>query len=133
MCGKQRLVVGSDLKRFMLHAPKLFPRAKIRTVAGVADSSTLADRILVLLNKTLERFVTTKEITALIGKPWREVSIAVLTPFFRRRIEVLGWKYVPVKGKVGKGKLGARFERFVPNQSEGALSAYMSGPTPLIA
>jgi hypothetical protein len=125
VCGKQRLVVGSDLKRFMLNADKLFPGATIKIVGDVAESNTLADRILVLLNKTVERFVSVKEITTLIGKPWRGVSHDVLSPFFRRRIEVLGWRYVPVKGKVGKGKLGTRFERIVLNQADGVLSAYL--------
>jgi hypothetical protein len=118
VCGKQRLVVGSDLKRFMLNVEKLFPGAKVPTIGAFSDNSTLADRILGLLSKTQDRVLTTKAIAPVIERDWRQVSPDVLTPFFRKRLEVLGWKYVPVKGKVGRGKLGTRFERLQSEQSQ---------------
>jgi hypothetical protein len=133
VCGKQRLVVGCDLKRFMLNADRLFPGAKIITVGSVGDNTTIANRILELLTKTAQQVLSVKEIEKLIGKPWRQISSDVLTPFFRKHIGALGWKYEPVKGKVGRGKQGTRFERIAPMVHEGVLSAYMCCPTPSIA
>jgi hypothetical protein len=123
MCGEQRLVVGSDLKRFMLHAPKLFPGAKIMTVGDVSNNSTLITTILELLNKTQGRVLTAKELSSLIGKDWRKVSRDVLTADFLKTIALLGWRYVPVKGRSGRGKVGTRFERIAPEQSPGVLSS----------
>ena len=126
VCGKQRLVVGCDLKRFMLNADRLFPGAKITTVGTVGDNTTVANRILELLTKTVQQVLTVKDIERLIGKAWRQISSDVITPFFRKRIEAIGWTYVPVKGKIGRGKQGTRFERIAPMmEHEGVLTAYM--------
>jgi hypothetical protein len=111
VCGKQRLVVGSDLKRFMSNVGMLFPGASVTAVGPISDNSNLADRVLNLLSKTEGQVVTVKVISALVERPWREVSHCVLTPFFKRRLEMLGWRYVPVRGKVGRGKIGTRFEQ----------------------
>jgi hypothetical protein len=73
--------------------------------------------------------VTIKEIEKVIGKPWRQVSGDVMTLFFRRKIKALGgWEYKPVRGKVGRNKLGTRFERIEGIEHEGALSSNL-GPT----
>jgi hypothetical protein len=126
VCGKQRLVVAGNLKRFLLHVDKMFPGTPEPKIVGdVRDNTTVSNRILELLSKTVERAVTAKEIQTLIGKPWRQVSSDVITPFFDKRVRALGWQYRPVTGKVGKGKLGTRFERIVPDPHEGVLSAYM--------
>jgi hypothetical protein len=111
VCGKQRLIVGCDLKQFMLKVKKLFPGAKVNTEEVGSDNNTLAARILGLLSTTEARCVTAKELSIVIGRPWREVSRDVLTPFFRECIAVLGWKYIPVPGKPKKGRPGTRFER----------------------
>lgn len=125
VCGKQRLVVGSDLKRFMLHANNLFPGAKIRSVGNVSDNSTLMTKVLQLLTNPDQRIVTAQEVTKHIGKDWRKVSSDVRTPEFETAIGALGWHYVPVKGRVGRGKQGTRFERIAPMEHEGILSKHM--------
>jgi hypothetical protein len=124
VCGKQSLVVGCDLKRFML----LFPEAKITTVGTVGDNTTVANRILELPTKTVQQVLAVKDIERLIGKAWRQISSDVITPFFRKRIEAIGWTYVPVKGKIGRGKQGARFERIAPKmEHEGVLTGLDGG------
>jgi hypothetical protein len=74
VCGKQRLVVGSDMKRFMANAQKLFPGAKIRTVGNVSDNTTWITKILQVLSDTQDRTLSTKELSKRIGKPWSKVS-----------------------------------------------------------
>jgi hypothetical protein len=118
VCGKQRLVVGSDLKRFMLNASKLFPGAKITTVGDLSQSSTWIARILEVLNDTKEPVLTTKSLTKIVEKSWRDLSSNVLTPEFQTALTALGWRYV-----VHRGRLGARFERIAPAQDQGALAA----------
>jgi hypothetical protein len=118
VCGKQRLVVGSDLKRFMANASNLFPGAKIRTVGDLSDSSTWIDRIIGLLNKTQAPVLTTKAVGEMLGKQWRDLAGNIMTPEFLSALTALGWRYVPLKGR-----LGARFERMTPAQAEGALAA----------
>ncbi len=108
MCGKQRLVVGSDLKRFMANASRLFPGATIRTVGGVSDSGTWITRVLEVLNRTEARTLTTKDLTKRLKREWRSVSRNVLTPEFLRIIATLGWRYVS-----NRGRGGSRFERTV--------------------
>jgi hypothetical protein len=106
VCGKQRLVVGSDLRRFMASAPKLFPGAKIRTIGAPTDNTTLATKIIKLLNYTTKRVLTTKVLSKLIERPWRSISRNIMTPKFRSNLDALGWRYVS-----HRGKLGSRFER----------------------
>jgi hypothetical protein len=130
VCGKQRLVVGSDLKRFMLNAERLFPGAKITTMDDASDT-TWKTKVLVLLNKTTKPVLTTKEITEHLGKPWGKLSRDVLTADFHDTIAARGWRYWPVRGRVKRGGLGARFERIAPIstvgalQDQGILSAYL--------
>jgi hypothetical protein len=109
-----------------LNADRLFPGAKIRTVGHVGDNNTLITTILELLNKTEGRVLTAKELSKLIDKDWRKVSRDVLTPDFLRTITALGWRYVPVKGRVGRGKEGTRFERIAPEQSSDRVGALSS-------
>ena len=101
VCGNQRLVVGSDLKRFMTSAPTLFPGAQIRTVEGCLDGATWITRTLELLSKTQDRVLPTKVLSRHIGKPWRAVSRNVLTEEFMSNLTALGWRYVPLKGRGG--------------------------------
>lgn len=122
LCGKQRLVVGSDLKRFMTNATKLFPGAKIRTVGNLSDNATWITRILEILSNTRERVLTTKELTKITGKPWSKVSFNVLKPEFLSGIAALGWRYVSLKGCKG-----SRFERVAPVQPDAVLLPVMSG------
>lgn len=116
LCGKQRLVVSSELKGFMSHAGRLFPGAVIRTVGDHTDETTRAGTIIKLLsNPELPPVLTTRQIGTLSGKPWRSVSSNVVTPEFREAIAALGWTYVP-----GRGRRQGRFVRTTPTQIQGA-------------
>jgi hypothetical protein len=121
LCGKQRLVISSDLKSFMANAARLFPGANIRT-AGVYSKSTRVALLIQILSKPdLPTKLTTKDISRLMeaetGKkvPWRTVSSNVLTEDFGRALEAIGWRYVP-----GKGRGGSHFERRPLIQSQAA-------------
>ena len=106
-CGKQRLVVSSDLESFMSNAHVLFPGAKITTCSGYDDSSTWVHKMIEVLNRPeMGETVTTKQLTKLLGKPWRSISRNVLTPEFESALVSMGWRYVS-----GKGPKGSRFER----------------------
>jgi hypothetical protein len=114
-CGKQRLVISSDLKGFMSNVTKLFPGANIRT-AGVYTKTTRVGLVIeILSNPDLPPKLTTKDISRLIeartGKrtPWRTVSSNVLTADFSRALEAIGWRYLP-----GRGRGGSHFERTRP-------------------
>src|SRR5215470_11672278 len=121
LCGKQRLVISSDLKSFMANAARLFPGANIRT-AGVYSKTTKIELLIQILSKPdLPTKLTTKDISRLMeaetGKrvPWRTVSSNVLTEDFGRALEAIGWRYVP-----GKGRGGSHFERIPPIQFQAA-------------
>jgi hypothetical protein len=115
VCGKQRLVVSSDLKSFMTNVGKLFPGASVRT-AGDYEGNQWSHRIIALLGKhSMLRVVTTKQIGRAINKPWRAVSSNVLTPEFLAAVEALGWRYV---SKRGPG--GSRFERARTQEAQAA-------------
>jgi hypothetical protein len=111
-CGKQRLVISSDLKSFMANAARLFPGANIRTAEVYAKTTQVSLLIEILSNPELPAKLTTKDISRLIeaktGKrtPWRVVSSNVLTEEFSKALDTLGWRYVP-----GKGRGGSHFER----------------------
>jgi hypothetical protein len=70
------------------------------------DNSTLAAKILELLNNTPKRVLTTKVLSKLIKRPWRSISRNIMTPKFRSDLAALGWRYVS-----HRGKLGSRFEQ----------------------
>jgi hypothetical protein len=106
VCGKQRLVVGSDLQRFIANANRLFPGATITTIGDHTDNAPWKPKILMVLNSAKAPVVTSKELSRTIGRPWREVSGNVVTPDFLSIIASLGWRYVSKKGRGG-----ARFER----------------------
>ena len=108
VCSKQRLVVGSDLQRFMANASRLFPGASITTVGDHGDNTPWKSKILVALHSAEATTVTNRDLTRSIGRPWREVSRNVVTPDFLDVIADMGWRYV---SKRGRG--GARFERTV--------------------
>ena len=101
-CGKQRLVISSDLKGFTADAERLFPGATITLVGDYGDGARQADQVLkVLSNPELPPKLTTKQLSTIIRKPWRSVSTNVLTPEFERSIGSLGWRYVHQKGAAG--------------------------------
>jgi hypothetical protein len=112
VCGKQRLVISSDLKSFMANAARLFPRANIRTAGVYAKTTQVSLLIEILSNPDLPQKLTTKDLSRLMeaktGKrtPWRVVSSNVLTEEFSKALDTLGWRYVP-----GKGRCGSQFER----------------------
>ena len=108
VCGKQRLVVGSNLKRFMANVEMLFPKVKLVRVGNHSDRSTYGEQILAMLSTTRERLLSTKVISNLIGKPWRNVLPFVRTPAFLRSLKTLGWQYKSLRGRGG-----AQFERLV--------------------
>ena len=113
VCGKQRVVISSDLKRFRANAYRLFPGAKIRTVGDA--NATLSTKIIEVLSTTPDNVVTTKTLTKRIGKEWRTVSSKVMTPDFQSTLYSLGWRYVS-----SKGKCGARFERIPRGYAQAA-------------
>jgi hypothetical protein len=118
VCSKQRLVVGSDLQRFMANASRLFPGATITTVGDHTDNAPWKPKILMVLNGTEASTLTSKALTRIIGRPWREVSRNVVTPDFLSTIAGLGWRYV---SKRGRG--GARFERAVTSSDGRGLKS----------
>jgi hypothetical protein len=118
VCGKQRLVVGSDLTRFMANVHKLFPGAKVRTVGNHDNNATLATKILTLLSSTKEGVLSTKVLSKHLGKPWKDISSNVLTPEFLSSLVGLGWRYVSKKGRGG-----SRFEHTATDQTQAALTA----------
>jgi hypothetical protein len=114
VCGKQRLIVGSDLKRFLANADRLFPGAKIRTVGDHGEDATWTVRVLEALTKTQGQVLTSKDLAGIIKRPWREVSRNVLTQEFLSISKAQGWRYVSKKGRGG-----ARFERVGAQWGEG--------------
>jgi hypothetical protein len=116
VCGKQRLVVSSDLKSFMANAGKLFPGAKITTVGVNAQGDQWVAKVIDQLSKYDAEILNTKHLGQLLGKPWRELSSNVLRqPNFKDALETLGWRYVP-----GRGRGGSRFERIRPDLNQAA-------------
>ena len=113
MCGKQRLVVSSELKTFIANAGKLFPGAKVHTTGEGTEDAKLIDKVIELLNRpATPPVMTTAELGAVLGRPWRSVSSHLLTPEFKGALETIGWRYVSRKGRGG-----CRFERTVPNEA----------------
>jgi hypothetical protein len=121
MCGKQRLVISSDLKSFMSNVARLFPGANIRTAGVYTKPTRVALLIEILSNPDLPSKLTSKEISKLIeaktGRrtPWRTVSSNVLTEEFGRALDAIGWRYV-----TGRGRGGSRFERTQPRLIQAA-------------
>jgi hypothetical protein len=113
VCGKQRLVIGCDLRRFMSNAKRLFPGATIKVVGDTTDKSTWGNKVLKALSQTDQQVLNSKDLSRIIGRPWREVSRNVVTAEFLSIIEDHGWRY-----DHRKGKLGACFVR-TPSHSEG--------------
>ena len=112
-CGKQRLVVSSDLKSFMASAHMLFPGAKITTVGEYTQGATWGHKVIEILNKPeMGEVITTKQLAKLLRRPWRFVSSNVLTPEFENALVSMSWRYV-----TGKGRNGSRFERVTPDHS----------------
>ena len=112
-CGKQRLVISSDLKTFMANAHILFPGAKITTAGAYTEGSTWTHKVIEILNKPeMGEVVTTKQLSKLLGRPWRSVSTNVLTPEFESALVSMGWRYV-----TSKGRNGSRLERVIPDHS----------------
>lgn len=110
-CGKQRLVISSDLKSFMSSAHILFPGAKITTAGEYSEGSTWTHKVIEILNKPeMGEVVNTKQLSKLLRRPWRSVSSNVLTPEFESALVSMGWRYV-----TGKGRNGSRFERVTPD------------------
>ena len=113
VCGKQRLVISSELKSLLAHISTLFPGANVRGDCNLAEDSTWTLRVLEILSKPeLPEKITTSHIGQLLGKPWREVSSNVLTPEVKKAFEGLGWCYVPKRGRGG-----GCFERTKVNKS----------------
>jgi hypothetical protein len=112
MCGKQRLVVACDFQSFMANAGTLFPGAKVRTTTRAGDGGRWTERVIKILNGSTAAKVTTGELGELLGKSWRSVRYAVLTPEFFSALDGMGWRYVP-----SKGRGGGRFERTMPNEA----------------
>ncbi len=113
VCGKQRLVVSGDLKRFMANVGRLFPGAKTKTIGASTDNDTWGTKALQVISSTQGSVLTTVALGENLGKSWRKISHRILTPEFERSIAGIGWRYVRLKGR-----LGARFERTVADLPE---------------
>jgi hypothetical protein len=109
-CGKMRLVVSGELRSLLANVGRLFPGAQVR-ITGAGAGGTWGDKVVGILSASTTPVVTTSELGKLLGKPWARVRYAVLTADFTSAIETLGWRYIP-----GKGRLGGRFERVMPNE-----------------
>jgi hypothetical protein len=125
VCGKMRLIIACDQKRFMSNVHTLFPGVpnhNIRIVRGGVDDaakSTVQAKVIALLKGTQKDTLHTKEISRhLGGREWRSVQHYVRKPPFDSIIATDGWEYFP-----GKGCKGAYFKRLVSHQSEGVLSS----------
>jgi hypothetical protein len=120
VCGKMRLVIACDQKRFMSNVHTLFPgvrRSNIRVVSAVDDHSTMQTQVLDLLSSSQQDIVRSKEISRQLGKAWRSIVHYVNTPAFKRCTETIGWKY-----RDHKGCKGSYFERLPLNAPEGVLN-----------
>ena len=117
VCGKQRLVVSSELKSFMSNVGRLFPGASITIASDYTEDGTWAHKVLELLSKpTLSKQITTKQIGQRLGKPWRELSsYLVKDEPFMEAVDGLGWRYVK-----GAGRGGSKFERIPAALSQAA-------------
>lgn len=110
VCGKQRLVISSDLRSFAKSCPDLFPGARIVKAAGCQGKTSQARRVLeVLGDPTLPPEVTTRTIADRLHTEWRKIASNVVTQDFETAIGALGWRY-----DKGKGRRGARFARLTP-------------------
>jgi hypothetical protein len=101
VCGRQRLVISCNLKRFSVFIHKLFPGAKIRTADDALATATLGTKLLEFLRTSKETKVTSKQIKNCLGRPWRAVSAQVLKQYLTVIEDDLGWKYVKGLGRAG--------------------------------
>jgi hypothetical protein len=126
VCGKMRLVIACDKKRFLSNVQMLFPgvrKSNIRVVSGVDDNNSIQAKVLELLSTAQGDILHSKEISRHIGRDWRSIVHYVNTPAFESACAALGWKY-----KNRKGCKGSYFKRVTFDQSEGALSAHLPSP-----
>jgi hypothetical protein len=110
-CGTMRLVVSCELESFIANVGRLFPGATVR-ITGAGEGGTWSEKVVAILNASQAPVVTTSELGKRLGKPWARVRYAVLTENFNNAIEAMGWRYNP-----GKGRLGGRFERMMPDEA----------------
>jgi hypothetical protein len=102
VCGKQRLVISSELKSLVSHISTLFPGANVCRNNGLTEGGTWLLRVLDILSKAGQpEVLTTNHIGQVLGKPWREISSNVVTDSTRKAFEGLGWKYVAKRGRGG--------------------------------
>src|SRR4029077_6623902 len=104
VCGKMRLVIACDKKRFLSNVQTLFPgvrRSNIRVVGDVDDHNTMQVKVLDLLSTTQGDILSTKEISRRLGREWRYIVHYVNTPAFTSCTEAIGWKYKNPKGCKG--------------------------------
>jgi hypothetical protein len=114
VCGNQRLVVACERQSFLANVGTVFPGAKVRII-GAGENGKWSERVIATLSTSSVPVVTTSELGDVLGKPWRQVRAAVLTPAFKSACEALRWRYAP-----GKGRLGGRFERVVASEAVAA-------------
>lgn len=99
-CGKQRLVISSDLKSFMSQSPKLFPGATVRVLDDYREDNTWSERVLrVFSDADLPSTVTSPQLSMLLDRKWGTISKRVMTPQFMASLTALGWEYIPGRGK----------------------------------
>ena len=99
-CGKQRLVISSDLKSFMSNVGRLFPGATPKTLAVSTEEDSWSDRVLKFFGDTeLPSTVKSTQLSTILKRRWGTISKRVMTPQFMKSLNALGWEYVPGKGR----------------------------------
>ena len=109
-CGKQRLVISCNTKRFLEYKDLLFPGAPNPIMAKGTQKRAEGEKVLDFLSSVEAHVsvVSTKVLKDSLGKPWRGVSSNVLSEAFHSALGGAGWRYDP-----GLGRNGSRFVRAI--------------------
>jgi hypothetical protein len=108
VCGHQKLVWSGNAKKCLANVAVLFPGAHIKVIQGGDTKRTQAEAFLDIMRRPrLPSRLTHEEISALLKRPWRELSKHLMrNDYVLRELERLGWIYCP-----GRGRAGSFFER----------------------
>jgi hypothetical protein len=119
VCGEQKLVVTGSLIRLVENFDELFPGAKLTCEDGHEgdDEDRLTKFARTLMTPALPDLVCTKEIGALMGVEWRDVSKDLTRhQSWSKVLAGLRWRYVPVRGRPKAGGLGSHFVRVTASE-----------------
>jgi hypothetical protein len=118
ICGHQKLIWTGSTKKCLANVAVLFPGAHIKVVQASDIKQTQAEAFLEIMRRTkLPSRLTHEEISALLKRPWRELSKHLMrNSYVLRELERLGWTYRP-----GRGRAGSFFERIERSAADGSL------------